>query len=142
MNIFVNHLLKTIATLLDVSGRRFQQLSREGAILESQHGFYELVPAVQVCPLYLRDRSAHPGMISRDVARQGEIATWAKLAEIEIARARADLVAIINAALRAQHWCRTITAECDPDPAGTACFISVFAELRKAAEFLTDKRGR
>jgi len=86
--------IKTIARLLDLSERRVQQLSREGVIPRSDRGRYELVGAVQGYIRYLRDRSLDVGVISIDVARQRKTAAEAEMAEIELARARADVVAI------------------------------------------------
>jgi phage terminase Nu1 subunit (DNA packaging protein) len=94
------HPLKTIATLLDLSERRVQQLSREGVIPKSERGRYELVPAVQGYVHYLRDRNINPEVISLDVARQRKTAAEAELAEIELAKARADVVSIEDVAKR------------------------------------------
>ena len=92
--------LGTISKLLDLSERRVQQLSREGIIPKSERGRYELVPAVQGYIRYLRDRSLDVGVVSIDVARQRKTAAEAELAEIELAKARADVVSIDDVALQ------------------------------------------
>ena len=92
------HPLGTISKLLDLSERRVQQLSREGVIPKAERGRYELVPAVQGYIRYLRDRSLEVGVVSIDVARQRKTAAEAELAEIELAKARADVVAIDDVA--------------------------------------------
>ena len=93
--------IKTICSLLDLSDRRVQQLSREGVIPKSERGRYELVGAVRGYVHYLRDRSIDSGVVSIDVARQRKTAAEAELAEIELAKARADVVAIDDVA---QQW--------------------------------------
>ena len=100
MKTSATHPLKTIATLLDLSERRVQQLSQEGVIPKSERGRYELVPAVQGYVHFLRDRNVSPGVVSLDVARQRKTAAEAELAEIELAKARADVVAIEDVAKR------------------------------------------
>jgi phage terminase Nu1 subunit (DNA packaging protein) len=100
VNTSATHPLKTIATLLDLSERRVQQLSAEGVIPKSERGRYELVPAVQGYVHFLRDRNVNPGVVSLDVARQRKTAAEAELAEIELAKARADVVAIDDVAKR------------------------------------------
>ena len=47
----------TIAKLLLISDRRVQQLSKEGVIPKTDHGRYELAPAVQGYVRYLQERS-------------------------------------------------------------------------------------
>ena len=92
------HPLGTISKLLDLSERRVQQLSREGIIPKAERGRYELVPAVQGYIRYLRDRSLEVGVVSIDVARQRKTAAEAEMAEIELAKARADVVGIDDVA--------------------------------------------
>ena len=96
------HPLGTISKLLDLSERRVHQLSRElsreGIIPKAQHRLYELVPAVQGYIRYLRYRSLEVGAVSIDVARQSKTAAEAELADIELAKARADVVAIDDVA--------------------------------------------
>lgn len=94
------HPLGTIAKLLDLSERRVQQLSREGVIPKAERGRYELVPAVRGYIHYLRDRSLDVGVVSIDVARQRKTAAEAELAEIELAKARADVASIEDVAKR------------------------------------------
>ena len=92
------HPLGTISKLLDLFERRVHQLSREGIIPKAQHRLYELVPAVQGYIRYLRYRSLEVGAVSIDVARQSKTAAEAELADIELAKARADVVAIDDVA--------------------------------------------
>lgn len=100
------HPLGTISKLLDLSERRVQQLSREGIIPKAERGRYELVPAVQGYIRYLRDRSLEVGVVSIDVARQRKTAAEAELAEIELAKARADVVGIEDVA---KQWDTILT---------------------------------
>ena len=92
--------LGTISKLLDLSERRVQQLSREGVIPKAERGRYELVGAVRGYVHYLRDRSIDSDVVSIDVARQRKTAAEAELAEIELAKARADVVSINDVALQ------------------------------------------
>ena len=50
------HSVATIASLLMLSERRVQQLTREGVIPRAERGRYELVPAVQGYVRYLQER--------------------------------------------------------------------------------------
>ena len=92
--------LGTISKLLDLSERRVQQLSREGVIPKAERGRYGLVGAVRGYVHYLRDRSIDSDVVSIDVARQRKTAAEAELAEIELAKARADVVSIDDVALQ------------------------------------------
>lgn len=90
--------LKTICKLLDLSERRVQQLSAEGVIPRAERGRYELEAAIRGYVHYLRDRSLDGGVVSLEEARKRKIAAEAELAEIELAKARADVVAIDDVA--------------------------------------------
>jgi phage terminase Nu1 subunit (DNA packaging protein) len=93
--------LDTISKLLDLTPRRVQQLAKEGVIPRAEHGRYELVPAVRGYIRYLKERSIAPGVISFDEARHRKLAAEAEMAEIELAKARADVVRIDDVA---QQW--------------------------------------
>lgn len=90
--------LKTICSLLDLSERRVQQLSREGVIPKAERGRYQLEEAVRGYIHYLRDRSLDGGVVSLEDARKRKLNAEAELAEIELARARADVVAVDDVA--------------------------------------------
>ena len=49
--------IKTISKLLLISERRIQQLVKDGVIPKTQHGRYELAPAVQGYIRFLQERS-------------------------------------------------------------------------------------
>ena len=100
--------LSTICKLLDLSERRIQQLAREGVIPKSERGRYELVPAVQGYIHYLRDRSLYVGVVSIDIARQRKTAAEAEMAEIELAKARAEVVSIEDVA---KQWDQILTTK-------------------------------
>ena len=63
------------------------------------------MPAVQGYIRYLRYRSLEVGAVSIDVARQRKTAAEAELADIELAKARTDVVAIDDVA---KEWDATL----------------------------------
>lgn len=87
----------TIAKLLMLSERRVQQLTAEGVIPKAERGRYELAPAVQGYIRYLQDRSVgagHVGPIDYQAEKARLTKAQADTAEIELAKARADVVGI------------------------------------------------
>lgn len=86
----------TIAKLLMLSDRRVQQLTSEGVIPKAERGRYELAPAVQGYIRYLQDRS-HRGSdspIDYHVEKARLTKAQADTAEIELAKARADVASV------------------------------------------------
>lgn len=84
-----------MAKLLMVSERRVQQLAKEGVIPRADRGRYELVPTVQGYIKYLQDRCSGEA-VAYDYAVEKARLTKAQadLAEIEVARARQDVVSL------------------------------------------------
>ena len=89
---------KTIASLLDISERRVGQLVNEGIIPKTERGRYELFPVVQGYVKFLRERKLGKAVVSLDEARQRKLAAEAEMAEIELAKARADVVRVEDVA--------------------------------------------
>lgn len=87
------HPVGTIAKLLMMTPRRVQQLTADGVIPRTERGRYELAPAVQGYIKYLQDR-AITGNGDIDYASEKSRLTRAQadLAEIDVARARGDVV--------------------------------------------------
>mgnify|MGYP003154446415 CR=1 FL=1 len=85
---------KVIASLLDISERRVTQLVNEGIIPKTDRGRYELFPVVQGYIKFLRERKLGRAVVSLDEARQRKLAAEAEMAEIELAKARADVVRV------------------------------------------------
>lgn len=90
------HSVATIASLLMLSERRVQQLTREGVIPRAERGRYELVPAVQGYVRYLQERGGSSSDSPIDYHEQKARLTKAQadMAEIELARARGDVVGV------------------------------------------------
>lgn len=86
----------TIASLLMVSERRVQQLVKEGVIPKAERGRYELAPVVQGYIRYLQERSVHSDATTIDYAVEKARLTKAQadLAEIEVAKARDEVVGV------------------------------------------------
>ena len=84
----------TIAKLLMISERRVQQLSQEGVIPKAERGRYELAPAVQGYIRFLQERSLRSDAQPIDYHAEKARLTRAQAdtAEIELARARAEVV--------------------------------------------------
>ena len=85
---------KVIASLLDISERRVTQLVNEGIIPKTDRGRYELFPVVQGYIKFLRERKLGEAVVSLDEARQRKLAAEAEMAEIDLAKARADVVLV------------------------------------------------
>ena len=87
----------TIAKLLMLSERRVQQLTAEGVIPKAERGRYELAPAVQGYIKFLQERTLGPGH-SGPIDFHAEKARLTKFqadtAEIELAKARAEVVSV------------------------------------------------
>ena len=101
--------VSTIAKLLLISERRVQQLSKEGVIPKTDHGRYELAPAVQGYIRYLQERSL--GRPSAPEDYHSEKARLVKLqadkAEIEIKEMSGELV---KADEVLQEWTTIVSA--------------------------------
>ena len=84
-----------IARLLDLSERRVQQLSREGAIPKAERGQYELIGSVRGYVRYLRDQAlkAQAGAPDYAAERARFIRARADLAEMEAEEKRHSLIA-------------------------------------------------
>jgi phage terminase Nu1 subunit (DNA packaging protein) len=85
-----------IAKLLMMTERRVQQLTKEGVIPRQDRGRYELAPTVQAYIRYLQDRIAgrtEDGSNDWSAARAKHMAMKAELAEIELKKARAEVIA-------------------------------------------------
>jgi phage terminase Nu1 subunit (DNA packaging protein) len=89
---------KTIASLLDITERRVGQLVKEGIIPKTDRGRYQLFPVVQGYIKFLRERKLGKAVVSLDEARQRKLAAEAEMAEIELAKARADVVRVEDVA--------------------------------------------
>lgn len=88
--------VKVIAKLLMMTERRVQQLTKEGVIPKQDRGRYELAPTVQAYIRYLQDRIAgrtEDGSNDWSAARAKHMAMKAELAEIELKKARAEVIA-------------------------------------------------
>lgn len=86
----------TIAKLLLISERRVQQLSAEGVFPKAQRGRYELVPVVQGYIRFLQERSIRSDAVPIDyhVEKARLTKAQADLAELQVARERADVVSV------------------------------------------------
>lgn len=88
----------TIAKLLMISERRVQQLTSEGVIPKAERGRYELAPAVQGYIKFLQDRTVGAatsgGNIDYHVEKARLTKAQADTAEIELAKARAEVVSV------------------------------------------------
>jgi phage terminase Nu1 subunit (DNA packaging protein) len=86
----------TIAKLLMLSDRRVQQLTKEGVIPKAERGRYELAPAVQGYIRFLQERSlrSDSSPIDYHVEKARLTQMQASLAEIELVKARGDVVSV------------------------------------------------
>lgn len=86
----------TIAKLLMLSDRRVQQLTKEGVIPKAERGRYELAPAVQGYIRFLQERSLRSDQspIDYHVEKARLTKAQADQAEIELAKARSDVVSV------------------------------------------------
>jgi len=98
----------TIAKLLLVSERRVQQLSKEGVIPKTDHGRYELAPAVQGYIRYLQERSlGRPSApVDYHMEKARLVKTQADKAEIELKELNGELVRTQDVS---DQWYSTIT---------------------------------
>lgn len=85
-----------IAKLLMLSDRRVQQLTKEGVIPKAERGRYELAPSVQGYIRFLQERSLRSDTSPIDYHAEKARLTKAQAdtAEIELAKARADVVSV------------------------------------------------
>jgi len=81
--------VSTIAKLLLLTDRRVQQLSKEGVIPKTEHGRYELAPAVQGYVRYLQERS-----IGRPNAPEDYHSEKARLVKAQADRAELEVMEI------------------------------------------------
>ena len=91
-----SHTVGSISSLLLLTDRRVQQLSREGVIPKTLRGRYELVPAVQGYIRYLQDRSLGSPSAEQPNDYHTEKARLVKLqadkAEMEVKEMTGELV--------------------------------------------------
>ena len=130
--------VSTICKLLDLTDRRVQQLSREGIIPKTERGRYELVPAVRGYIKYLRDRCVDNGVVSIDVARQRKITAEAELAEIELAKARADVVCIQDVAKQWDFILSAVRTRLLAVPTKVAPMAAVETDQSRVKELIED----
>ena len=130
--------LSTICKLLDLSERRIQQLAREGVIPKSERGRYELVPAVQGYIHYLRDRSLDVGVVSIDIARQRKTAAEAEMAEMELAKARAEVVCIEDVAKQWDQILSGVRTRMLALPTKLAAIATAETDQKIVKELITD----
>ena len=93
----------TIAKLLLITDRRVQQLSKEGVIPKTEHGRYELAPAVQGYVRYLQERSLGRQSAPEDYHTEKArlVKSQADKAELEVQTIRGELV---EASAVASEW--------------------------------------
>lgn len=86
--------VSTIAKLLLITDRRVQQLSKEGVIPKTEHGRYQLAPAVQGYIRYLQDRSLGRPSAPEDFHSEKTrlVRLQADRAELEVSEMAGDLV--------------------------------------------------
>jgi|TARA_Y100000593_G_scaffold92489_1_gene184279 phage terminase Nu1 subunit (DNA packaging protein) len=130
--------VSTICKLLDLSERRVQQLSRANVIPKTERGRYELVPAVRGYIAYLRERSLDVGVVSLDVARQRKAAAEAELSEIELAKARAAVVAIDDVAKQWESILSAVRTRMLTVPTKIAPLVAVENDQSMVKELIED----
>ena len=98
----------TIAKLLMITERRVQQLSKEGVIPRTQHGRYELAPAVQGYVRYLQERS-----LGRPSAPTDYHAEKSRLVKMQADRAEYELKTMAGELVRVDdiksQWYQVVT---------------------------------
>jgi phage terminase Nu1 subunit (DNA packaging protein) len=83
-----------MASLLELTPRRIQQLAVEGAVVRSRRGFYALGPSLKAYLAWLRGQAeGSPGDEER-VARARKLHAEAELAERRVADARGSTVTV------------------------------------------------
>ena len=99
--------VSTIAKLLLITDRRVQQLSKDGVIPKTDHGRYELAPAVQGYVRYLQERS-----LGRPSAPEDYHTEKARLVKAQADRAEMEVKTIsgelVKASDVANEWFATI----------------------------------
>jgi len=112
--------ITVIASLLDISERRVQQLSRAGVIPKAARGRYELIGSVRGYIRHLRDRNikGESGTADYGTERARLVKAKADLAEMEASQMRGDLL---------------------PAPDVTAAWIEIVALIRARLLVLPDK---
>lgn len=86
--------ISVITSLLDISERRVQQLSKAGVIPKAARGRYELIGSVRGYIRHLRDLNIKDGIDAADygVERARLVKAKADLAEMEASQMRGDLL--------------------------------------------------
>ncbi len=112
--------ISVIASLLDISERRVQQLSRAGVIPKAARGRYELIGSVRGYIRHLRDLNikGESGTADYGTERARLVKAKADLAEMEASQMRGDLL---------------------PAPDVTAAWTEIVALMRSRLLVLPDK---
>ncbi len=112
--------ITVIASLLDISERRVQQLSRAGVIPKAARGRYELIGSVRGYIRHLRDLNikGESGTVDYGTERARLVKAKADLAEMEASQMRGDLL---------------------PAPDVTAAWTEIVALIRARLLVLPDK---
>ncbi|WP_322893478.1 MULTISPECIES: hypothetical protein [unclassified Yoonia] len=128
-----------IAKLLMLTDRRVQQLAKEGILPKGERGRYELAPTVQAYIRYLQDRMAGrdaDGSHDWSAARARHMAAKAQLAEIELQKARGEVVEIAVAVGIVDIENATIRSRMLAIPARSAIRLSHEKDAAKVEAFL------
>ena len=112
--------ISVITSLLDLSERRVQQLSRAGVIPKAARGRYELIGSVRGYIRHLRDINikSETGTVDYGIERARLVKAKADLAEMEASQMRGDLL---------------------PAPDVTAAWTEIVALMRARLLVLPDK---
>ena len=94
--------------------------------------------AVQGYIRYLRDRSLEVGVISIDVARQRKTAAEAEMAEIELAKARADVIGIDDVAKQWEAILSAVRTRMLAVPTKIAPIVAVETDQSIVKELIED----
>jgi phage terminase Nu1 subunit (DNA packaging protein) len=93
--------VEAVAALFNLSARRIQQLAKEGVIPKAERGQYNLAGSVRGYIAFLQKsidaakaKSAQPVIVDLQRERARKTAAEAELAELEVAKARGEWVAV------------------------------------------------
>ena len=130
--------LKKIASILDLSERRVQQLCAKDILPKTERGRYELEPVVKAYIHYLRDRSLGEGVVSLEDARKRKLNAEAELAEIQLAQARADVVSVEEVQSQWDSVLSSVRTRILAVPTKLAPRVSVETELATVKDIIED----
>jgi phage terminase Nu1 subunit (DNA packaging protein) len=92
-----------VASLLNLTPRRVQQLAKEGVIPKAERGRYQIAGCVRGYIAFLQKtaetaqaRAAQPVFVDLQKERARKTAAEAELAEIEVAKARGEVVLVAD----------------------------------------------